>query len=139
MITENYIKMCEQAEEIQKLCQYGQGDWFINVAHEFEVIPDWATEHMKEWYKYYYHKWLPTQEQLQEMLTMDTNYAKEYNKKTGAIFCGFYIFLDMMDWVRNWLEKPTKINCNSLNEMWLSYVMYKKYNKFWTGEKWKTT
>jgi len=134
MITENYIKMCEGAEEIQKAWIPLIGDWVI-----FPNIPLPTIIRFKktinEMNKYDFI-YLPTQEQLQEMMTMDTSYAKKYNKKEGAIFCGFYIFLDMMDWVKNYLKKPTIINCNSMNEIWLAFVMYEKYNKTWTGKNW---
>jgi len=42
----------------------------------------------------------------------------------------------MMDWVKEYLKKPTIINCNSMNELWLAFVMHEKYQKIWTGEKW---
>ena len=143
MITKNYIKMCERAKEIQCdriLGRYDFGDiYYLKSGHKhggkFRFIGSYdGYDCDKELIEK--SIWLPTQEQLQEMLTMDTEYAKEYNKKEGAIFCGFYIFLDMMDWVRNCLKKPTTINCNSMNEMWLIFVMSEKYSKIWTGEKW---
>jgi len=101
MINDNYIKMCEQAEEIQKAWKPKMDDKFFDCfdseirtlacskpLNEREIIMGkWKEEAI----------WLPTQEQLQEMMTMDTSYAKKYNEEEGAIFCGFYIFLDMMD------------------------------------------
>ena len=40
MYSKNYVKMCEQAEEIQKLCRYMKGDWFYTKAHGYYVISD---------------------------------------------------------------------------------------------------
>ena len=110
MITRNYIKMCEQAKEIQKLWGCKKGDW-IKYQNKIIVLKEGYLnlEILEKDYGLYarrinqddglvydgkgnYLIWLPTQEQLQEMMTMNTSYAKKYNKKEGAIFCGFYIF-----------------------------------------------
>ena len=66
MITKNYIKMCGKANEIQKKWKPKIGDRFHHIKGKYNII-------LTELYfrTYLPHKvgfWLPTQEQLQEMI-----------------------------------------------------------------------
>ena len=120
MITDNYIKMCEQAKEIQKW-------WFPDICDlyydklEMETKPItflaekiWLSERSRGCN----FIWLPIQEQLQEMID-----SKPYNL--------FYIF-------RHWYESSANIYKGiTWNELWFAFVMHEKYNKVWTGEKWE--
>ena len=121
MITENYIKMCEQAEEIQKVWRKPfknyLGDLFWK-GKEYLMIPEacsFVTEIMFEPDDNCI--WLPTQEQLQEIIG---NQFVSLDGKISRLATIFLISNDQISW----------------NEFWLMYVMHEKYNKFWTGEKW---
>ena len=115
MITKNYIKQCEQAEEIQKEWEQTVGDIFIYQKDIKSGCYFYITEHRK----YINAIWLPTQEQLQEILP-----CRDY-----IDFCKFSVFCsgELICW-----NKGYKI----YNELWLAFVMYEKYDKIWTGEKW---
>ena len=127
MITDNYIKMCEKAKEIQEKWRnrlfrnylgnwYWKGKKYLQIREACHIVISTIFIPKKE------HIWLPTQEQLQEMV---------FNKSVGVqtitteiemfskcdIGCVFSIF-------------------GNMNELWLAFVMYGKYNKIWTGEKW---
>jgi len=80
--------------------------------------------------------YLPTQERLQEMIL--------------KIFSPFAKIIKFSEFVSNYVKLyrdtkyedlywrdlyPTAIE--SMNELWLMYVMYEKYHKIWTGEKWE--
>ena len=100
--SEQYIKMCEKAKEIQ-----GQR-WGHITDDNFwdnQRLP-WAV-------------WLPRQDQLQEMV-------KE--KFTGWTYPG----------VLNKLQKFCfEISYyNSMEQLWLAFVMKEKYSKVWDGENW---
>ena len=124
-MNKNYIKMCEHAEEIQKVCKYEGGEHFVNVAQEIEIMPFGLIEKMKEWYKYYYHIWLPTQEQLQEMVKDRLFYI-------SGSFKDIYASASTGNRDSHVVCKKAK----SMNELWLAFVMKEKYNKMWNGKTW---
>jgi len=152
MITDNYIKMCEQAEEIQKAyTECNMGDyihdknhtWFSTfVWHEGlnNNIWEWVQETVKqkeglpkEKYNLLTRNyiWLPTQEQLQEILfeSKDLNLADWF-----AVFFDKYFYIDKIDLVEP--QEETK-KFHSFTELWLNLLMHELYNKSWTGEKWE--
>lgn len=105
--TNQYIKMCEKAEEIQEI--------FKNRNDELGYV------------RYVFGErsiWLPSQEQLQEMV----------KDEIGRLLRDFVLF------ARNYFHPPTmdKINVRfySMSELWLAYVMKKKYKKYWDSEDW---
>lgn len=124
MITKNYIKMCEKAEEIQKAWKPKQFDSYGSEEYKKAFILDelGMINHIEKYKSSY--KWLPTQEQLQEMI--------EYKTKNGETYLDCFYF---------WASK--KYNCFvfgrdkiTWNELWLAFVMKEKWNKEWTGSKW---
>jgi len=130
MITKNYIKMCEQAEEIQKLCKHQKGDWFYN--GEKPVLYCKAGLGSFDPYE---HIWLPTQEQLQEMILKDIDDLEVSftNKDIPAIEANI------------WLKKDGKwdsfepLFADNWNTLWLQIYMLMKYSKIWTDSKWEVT
>jgi len=62
--------------------------------------------------------WLPTQEQLQEMI-----------KKRHI----YYLIKDFQIFQ---VKYTVGLHINDMNELWLAFVMKEKYHKIWTGEKW---
>jgi len=130
-ISERYIKMCEKAEEIQREWKPERGDWCIEkkgkplypllvVEISFIYCSDYGLSVFTEGGEL--RKvlqsdltWLPTQEQLQEMMGFYPHtwgYFLFFIKETGA-FGKF----------------------SSMNELWLAYVMSEKYQKVW--DDWK--
>ena len=123
MITKNYIKMCEKFKKLQEDWQPKEGDRFVYKNDITSGVVIWFDEgeylHLED--KIY----LPTQEQLQEMMI---------NKK------------DYKDWIDLLEGMWYEFGCNfrhqnlsiysSFTEVWLALVMYERYHKIWTGEKW---
>ena len=118
MITDNYIRMCEQAEEIQKLWKPKIGDWYVDFEGDVECVALMGESIIEHHSKY--DKWLPTQEQLQEMLFQGFDEYEHWIRK-------LYDFI---------LDLPLS-ELMSMNELWLAFVMKEKYDKTWTGEKWE--
>ena len=120
----NYIKMCKKAEEIQKVWKPALGHW----VHLKSVVSNYKTSLITNEYppiRYYRNQsiWLPTQEQLQEMVLEDFSSFT----KVGA----FYDFLNY------YIKKPECERIEfSMNELWLAFVMKKKYQKIWLKEDW---
>jgi len=135
MITDNYIKMCEASEEIQKLqphiltSTHLKGNIFIctdkesaNYFWRIEVFNELPDDVGSPCYSHTRNIWLPTQEQLQEMILNHGHPGYD----NGGILFGIMKFAD-----------DNKLGEISMNELWLAFVMKEKYNKVWTGEKWE--
>jgi len=128
MITDNYIKMCEKSEDLQKEWKPELGDKASWNGRIFN-IDNINFEPIKRIYVY-----LPSQEQLQEMILPVLK--KKYNKHWNLV---------KMDRQANWifrifncfLNEHSGIYSNDMNELWLAFVMKEKYNKIWTKNSWK--
>ncbi len=104
--SETYVKMCEQAKEIQ------------------EIKPKDNTWDIKSfWAPAIPNIWLPRQDQLQEMI------KDKFRLKTGEIFLiqPFYYF--------SLSQFYQKVNA-SMEQLWLAFVMKEKYGKLWNGQNW---
>lgn len=140
MITKNYIKMREKAEEIQKDWKPKNGDYiyFLNSVGVIIMEPsgNWSVFSDKiDLFAYSsignnYMKdsiWLPTQEQLQEMILDNPN----ADFQPLWLLNKFKMFTDTI----NIGSLGTGIE-DSFNELWLAFVMKEKYNKIWNGKDW---
>jgi len=117
MITDNYIKMCEQAEEIQKAWKWENGDFvYWKITKSIKIITEhFETPDLKDFV------WLPTQEQLQERVVNPTLNVAEISK-----------------WALEAIENADYyMQFNSFTELWLAFVMKEKWNKIWTGKEWR--
>jgi hypothetical protein len=119
--SEQYIKMCKKAVEIQKLWKPATGDfygWVICESTGHEIWQDGNKINVVA------DIWLPRQDQLQKILALNTT------NKTLMLVDGqireFYNFA--MDW------NFTKTN--SMETLWLEFVMKELYNKTWNGKDW---
>lgn len=120
-ISETYILMCEKAEEIQEGHQWGDGDYTqsgIYIEHYWDEF-GWNVNNKNGRGDKYI--WLPRQDQLQEMIF----------KKTGKY--------DEHELVRDFAEFVYENSENwSMEQLWLAFVMKKRYNKVWDGSEWIT-
>ena len=132
-MNDNFIKQCEASEEIQR--EYipiwsfvlVKPCWAVNIITQGVVTcaanePRYCDVFMNgnqcggiEMKDIIY---LPTQEQLQSLLNI-TDWQIMFKK-----FRYFYKY-------------ATVDNIFLMNELWLAFVMYEKYNKIWNGEKWE--
>lgn len=149
-ITKQYIKMCEKAEEIQSsyfggreiisrenpimanwVDNFESGD-FIFCRKNKRVVVLYFNEHHGNPPEKYTNKkwaiWLPRQDQLQEMVfDKDTPY--------NTIIQRF-----MYDWLKqtNYEGFTATFYVKSMEQLWLAFVMKKRFNKIWNGEDWIT-
>ena len=135
MITKNYIKMCEKAEEIQKAWKPENGDRFIyknDLGQEIVLYRKESGEpafDIMRGIMFY----LPTQEQLQEMIKKETYRLRiEKFEENILIECFFKNKVEGSYYVTGRL----KLEGNNYQELLLRIVMYRKYSKVWNGEKW---
>lgn len=121
--TKEFILQCEKAVEIQELWDRRMGSFYCESY--------WSNEEQKDLYvinvlksdnQYIYQPrftWLPRQDQLQEML----------NKELADLVWDFGAFLYPMN-------SSVHYDGKSMEQLWLAFVMYEKYNKTWNGEDW---
>ena len=150
MITDNYIKMCEQAEEIQKEWRPKIGDYYYEKGHHkiFDKKPYHYKAILDKEKSYLFHKkhndnifnykrfWLPTLEQLFEMIDWDKaiNNSKTIINNTWKRECreGCKLVL-LSEFYRDGISN----RFGTIKEILFAFVMYEKYHKIWTGEKWE--
>jgi len=143
--TETYIKMCEKAEEIQKDWYADCGDYIrltkpdkrvvLIIEHPAKSIvkPNWLMRVVfpkcsgdNTDYKYIKGGiWLPRQDQLQEMV-LDYWWGNEQPQNNISVM------LQKFWW---WLNDACP-NFQSMEQLWLAYVMKEKHNKTWNGKEW---
>ena len=125
MITKNFIKMCEKNKKLQMDWQPIEGDRFVYKNDITAGVVIWFEEgqylHLED------KIFLPTQEQLQEML-------KDVSFHIWGSFDNLYMTAAVDYHRRNAYQVGN--NIKSMNELWLAFVMKEKYSKIWTGEKW---
>ena len=116
--SETFIKMCEKAVEIQiinpcKLHVFEEGNYYANNG---EVSIAQYDSHDDEGI------WLPRQDQLQEML-IEPKITGDYHP-IWKLAVGVAKFVD------------SEFQADSMEQLWLAFVMKEKYNKVWNGEDW---
>jgi hypothetical protein len=173
-----YIKMCEQAIEIQKVWEPKAWDYIICLEGVpdreiiVEVLSGYETDsgfyghgieegdngitscsrgveikydksenvripsEMEE-----KHFWLPRQDQLQEMVFKIDESLKdlECDDRTRLSKKGIINF-SLTDLIREFsddLDMKYYEELTSMEQLWLAFVMERKFKKIWTGEKWE--
>ncbi len=119
--TQEYVKMCEKAEEIQALREFDKpfqdGDWWISKRCKDAVACAWRAYKGED-------VWLPRQDQLQELTALGWVRALD---RLGA-------------WVNEGIDEWSFSNegnkWGSMEQLWLAFVMKEKYNKVWSGTYW---
>lgn len=123
--TELNVKMCEKAEEIQQSrklndMEWKAGDWGywppsgdINVIYDAEYQP---CELGKG------HIWLPGQDDLQEMMELPSP---------------FHLLERLNGWITTETHGQNPAKYETMEQLWLAFVMKQKYNKVWNGKDWE--
>lgn len=121
--SETYIKQCD-CPEIQEMRwerpPWGsfktleKGDFYVRFGDKRHIsIYDGDTDDLFD-----ENIWLPTQSDLQEMVRDKM---------------GLWVMLDRINqFQKGYFPKP-----NTMEQLWLAFVMMEKHNKTWTGETWE--
>ena len=131
--SEQYIKMCEKAEEIQKghpqdgvgghwhsgcIILTHEGDYYRVIDKEAERTCE-SCGNTETYILSTRSIFLPRQDQLQEMVVND--WADNFRK--------------FIHWCFPSIGKVIPF-VGSMEQLWLAFVMKEKYNKTWDGENW---
>ena len=129
----DYIKMCEKAAEIQELRKEKDGDFFSRGLAGVEV---WSESYTAEYGDKIENAdvWLPRQDQLQEMLLIEPINSEWICNPTDSELA--MLFVDFID---NEIDRRNQLRLTeSMEQLWLSFTMAEKFNKYWDGESWVT-
>lgn len=117
---DEYVLQCEKAKEVQDL-------WHPHVGDQVYSYGSRSIERVLGEIPIRYTKvWLPEQEDLQAMLQYETP-------------------LIMLQAFNDWLYRESGYGCvngarfHSMQEFWLAFVMWERFNKVWDGKGWKAT
>lgn len=133
--SQEYIETCEKAVEVQELWEPFICDMFFDKKRkETRPLPGSS-------YTYYiagnkgdftylkeFTVWLPRQDQLQGMLDIDLNY----------IFWNMASFTSDDGFPSNYVLSDYCKQFTSMEQLWLAYIMEKKFNKTWKDSEWQT-
>ncbi len=134
--SKEYIEMCRGATEIQELWEEQVGDvcynnlfntvvyvWAFGTNDTLMVTPKDPYNQGHLWVGPPDLTWLPRQDQLQGMV---------YSS-------GVFGLLDMMANFRRQIRNRIDFYIpESMEQLWLAFVMHEKYNKKWDGKDWVT-
>ncbi len=118
--SKKYIKMCEEAGEIQELKKVR------DVAHDFYTDVDQCTTIWRT-------VWLPRQDQLQEMVLEYEDVVEKVQSLKDFIF----ITHKKIGQNSVWMTDSYIIALKSMEQLWLCFVMKEKFNKQWKDGTWK--
>ena len=130
--------MCKEAREIQKLKkgknQFSNQDF---VAYNFgSGLKTYVCSEISRYWTFQDLIWLPTQEQQQEMIQKES-YRLRIEKFEDDILIECFFKNKVED--SYYITGRLKLEGNNYQELLLRIVMYRKYSKTWTGEKWVKT
>jgi hypothetical protein len=134
-VSKEYIEMCQKTKEIQDK-ELEDGDYFCltTLFDRDSWEQHWWIEPCKVliYHGYHHHSiieeilpnliFLPRQDQLQEMIKIGNDIGTLYR---------FY------KWIALKSTKNMYQVLNTMEKLWLSFVMKEKYHKIWDGQEWK--
>lgn len=136
--SEEYIKMCQQANEIREGWRAKTGDYFSETVDGKSVG---VHIHPTGDALFVCDVWLPKQDQLQDMLKLPL--VSERKECLLDAIIGYTFDHKYEEWKDTIMtlvydddESHYEPIFNSMEQLWLAIVMVGKYNKVWNGEDW---
>ncbi len=126
--SETYIKMCEEAKEIQDGHKWSVGDYFVSRGFTDIVIVTKSQFHNSAFIlDVSYLTWLPQQDDLQEMYG-------SYDECIEALY--WWNECASVGKSKNYWGYDSGA-FTSMEQLWLAFYMHETHNKVWDGEGWK--
>jgi len=135
-ISKKYIEMCEGAEEIQKIGKeipmLKGDDMFYHPS--VDVVEIWCRWLQLEKGKDFLENliWLPRQNELQEMVLKSFDVVEKIQALKDFIF----ITHKKIGPNDVWMTDDYIMSLESMEQLWLCYVMEEKFKKSWNGKEW---
>jgi hypothetical protein len=129
-LTFKYIEMCEKAVEIQ-----AAKPWWDNRVLGFKIP---HPERSRSYWIPLNAVWIPRQDQLQDIVREDES-AIQLHERLLNWYCDPYGFGSMpfpkqIDKLEQWEDYVDSFT--TMEQLWLAYVMWRKFGKIWTGQEW---
>ena len=126
--SKEYIKQCD-CPEVQGRWKPHDGDWvgrLHKISQKYKVYPHAiCTDALYDVEQYAkYNKWLPRQDQTQEMMP-------EKNCK-----CSCCLIFRLNKFVEDNIDGFAEAGIDSIEQYWLAFYMWKNHQKIWDGKKW---
>jgi len=132
--TIEYIEMCKQAKEIQKLWHFKDGDYLYDINSDRPRVQCWAGYSASDFPGYPQDGiWLPRQDQLQQMFTLN-EMSKQFTHEDGQYPLTNNILVKSVNF-NGFVEKNWE-HFDSFEKHWLAFVMKIKFSKRWVGKNW---
>ena len=147
-ISTQYVRLCLKAKEIQALSPEGEsGSWYVDGEKLGDVLGVRLTNTEKKLYKERHEGkcliWLPSQDQLQEMFSSGMfSLDALFPLDTWSLQLSFFGFMyevnlsTVQDETIRFERSPYAYQFCSLEQLWLAFIMKKKYNKIWVKGEW---
>lgn len=122
--SDRYVQMSRKAEEIQRLWAPAEGDMFADELCHVSMVNRPILDHLNKSFnqgKRENYVWLPRQDQLQEMVLP----MLEGN-------CHW-----MLEECYKFITLPYSLQFESMEQIWLAFIMKEKNGKIWNGEDWE--
>jgi hypothetical protein len=133
-----YVKMCAVADEIQKVWELSDGDFYYNQKRKDKsvivVLNGWLNSRTSfDRFHQSDYSWLPRQDQLQEMIMSLYNGDDPiYKIATKNSQCDILL----RRFKKFTLAEVSLLRLTTFEQLWLAFIMKEKYNKIWDGNKW---
>jgi hypothetical protein len=118
--------MSKKAEEIQRQWAPAEGDVFVDELCHTSIVNPSILDHLNKSFKEGKREnyvWLPRQDQLQEIILP--------------------MFKGNCDWMLEecykFIQLPHPVKSQSMEQIWLAFVMQELFAKNWNGEDWMET
>ncbi len=143
--SEQYIKMCEKAKELRAIHRpskltttvYRLGEQMFSVeGHNIAEVKDLSN------FGGTHYVWLPSQDELQEMVfgqpssTQVQGLTIPHETEWQDTLPKLMMFAYNLNTEWNTVTFSSRVEYNSMEQLWLAFVMKEKYAKVWNGEKW---
>lgn len=150
-VSNNYITMCDMAQEIQDGYKPSAGDFAVRACeygHYTIGLVSWNYSEWCLWWSLldgtdgiilrgsnsqerYLDRliWIPRQDQLQDMITGDL-----YGWPVSGIDN-----IDRLEFFNDFARDLNNSRTMSMEQLWLAFVMKEKYGKVWNNECWEVS
>lgn len=128
---EKYHQMCMKAQDVQNLWKREYGDQYLNQQHDTDYLIIMTRSDSDKKSLEHPCYWIPSQHQLQELI-------RNRYKSNSIMLLDFLKHFFYHDNEYGWTTNGDRVNkqFNTMEKLWLAFVMFTLHTKFWNGEEW---
>lgn len=134
-ISKEYILMCEKSKEIQE----NDGKKYNNIYYDInneKIINSYDYINCSDKFLRLSLVWLPHQDQLQDIIKDKYIMLQDMILVFYDFSNSKYTYRKITGYTNQTIGADRAYYFNSMEQLWLAFVMKEKYNKFWNGTDW---